>query len=714
MQRAVRLSSSLIVSLVVGLLVVVPVSPALAVVAAKPDATAGTNGTVYAVLQVGGRIYLGGKFTWAGPLTGNGAAVNGTDGMRLNSSARPNGVVRAATAGPGGSWYVGGDFSKVGKSNRGGAAKISSSGSLASGWNPRVTGSVRAIAVAGDVVYLGGSFSAVGGVSRSNLAAVDASGAVLPWNPGANGAVNALAVSTDGTVYAGGSFGQAGGVSRSNLAAIDASGTVLSWNPGADGAVNALDVSTDGTAVYAGGSFGQAGGASRSNLAALDASTGVASATFAPEPDGIVNAVAVSPTDSTVYAGGAFANVGGAARARLAGLDAATGAATTFDPGAGGEVRSLSLSDDGARLFVGGDFTTLGGQARVRAGAVATATGTVDAWNPRADASVRTVAASGTKAYVGGDFRMLNGAPRNNVAAIDAATGEVDLGWNANANAKLRALAASPDGQTIYLGGSFFKVGGLPRDKVAAVSAATGTPTSWKPNANGEVRAIAAAGDTVWVGGAFTGIGGTSTPHLAAVGATSGEVLSGFAALPDATVRALDVAADGALLYAGGDFRRIGGASRNGAAELDPATGAATSFNPSDGGVVLDVELSPDGRYLYFCTTSNRTHRYEPAASSTPLWSMHTGGDVQAIAASAETVYVGGHFTKFTTQNVERRRIGAVRAADAGVVDWNPRTNSFYGPWAMQIVDGGLLVGGDFTSTGGEQQLYFARFSGTP
>jgi hypothetical protein len=350
----------------------------------------------------------------------------------------------------------------------------------------------------------------------------------------------------------------------------------------------------------------------------------------------------------------------------------------------------------------------------VRAGDVALENGSIGAWNPRADASVHAVAASGSKAYVGGDFRMLNGAPRNNVAALEASTGEVDLGWNANANAKLRALAASPDGQTIYLGGSFFKVGGLPRNKVAAVDAATGVPTPWKPNANREVRAIIAAGDGVWIGGAFTQIAGTQTSFLAGVSATTGAPLAGFDAGADAMVRALDVSPDGAKLYVGGDFRRVGGASRNGAAELVSATGAATPFAPTEGGVVLDVELSPDGRYLYFCTTSNRTHRFEPAASNAPLWSMHTGGDVQAIASTAETVYVGGHFTKFTTQNVERRRIGAVRAVDAGVVDWNPRTNSFYGPWAMLAVDGGLLVGGDFTSTGGQQQPYFARFSGTP
>jgi hypothetical protein len=40
--------------------------------------------------------------------------VNGTDGMRLNSGARPNGVVRVAAAGSSGSWYVGGDFTSTG------------------------------------------------------------------------------------------------------------------------------------------------------------------------------------------------------------------------------------------------------------------------------------------------------------------------------------------------------------------------------------------------------------------------------------------------------------------------------------------------------------------------------------------------------------------------------------------------------------------------
>jgi hypothetical protein len=651
--------------LVALLSVLLPTTPAHAVPSQVPDATAGTNGTVYALLEVGDRVYVGGKFSWAGPYTGNGAAVSGTDGQRLASSAFPSGPVLAAAADGSGGWYVGGSFTKIGKAGRLGVARINKNGGLA-GWNPSVTGTVEAIVVGSGAVYLGGSFSTVGGQARSNLAAVD---------PG--------------------------------------TGAVLSFDPAPNGPVHALALSPDGSTLYAGGSFTTAGGASRSNLAAIDVTTGL-STSFDPAPNGPVHALALSPDGSTLYAGGSFTTAGGASRSNLAAIDVATGLSTSFDPAPNGAVRSLSLS--GTRLLAGGDFTSAGGASRVRVAAFDTTTGAADAFDPRADATVRALAVSGAKAYVGGDFSMLNGAPRNNVAAIDSSTGEVDLGWNANANAKVRAIAASPDGSIVYIGGSFFKVDGVPRDKVAAVSAVTGDATSWKPNASGEVRAIATSGDAVYVGGFFTQIGGENRSYLAKVSAGTGIVDPAFDAQADGGVRALDITPDGSKLYAGGDFHSIGGGSRNGAAELDPASGASTSWDPSEGGVVLDVELSPDGATLYFSTTSNRTHRFEPATSNTPTWSMHSGGDVQAIAVSPDhsIIYLGGHFGKFTTQNVDRKRIGAIYASDMTVTDWYPKMNSFYGVWAFQATDDALLVGGDFTRTGGREQRYFARFSGTP
>jgi hypothetical protein len=202
--------------------------------------------------------------------------------------------------------------------------------------------------------------------------------------------------------------------------------------------------------------------------------------------------------------------------------------------------------------------------------------------------------------------------------------------------------------------------------------------------------------------------------YLGAVSATTGVPVDGFDGAADARVRALTVSPDGSKVYAGGDFNEIGGHGRDGAAELDAVTGEPTDFDPNDGGTVLAVELSPDGSHFYFSTTSNRTFDYVPSGNS-PLWTLRTGGDVQAIAASASAIYVGGHFGNFTDPDkVARDRLGAVDPADGTALDWAPGMNSFFGTWALDIAADALLVGGDFTRTGGRDQRHFARYTGTP
>jgi hypothetical protein len=685
--------------------IAVNATPALATPTTSPDPTAGTNGTVYAVQEIGGRIYVAGKFSWAGPLTGNGSAVNATDGLRSSSPVVTGPVLASAPDGNGG-WYLGGSFTKIGKANRVGLARINATGGLAT-WTAAVQGSVRAIAVSSGMIYVGGSFSAVGGQSRANLAALDVAGNVLPWNPGTNGPVEALAV-TGSNVLVGGSFSSAGGSPRANLAEIDAAGAATPWNPGAEGTVESVVV--NGSVIYVGGSFDSIGTSARPGLAAIDGNG--APTLWTPPVEGTIESLGLA-SDGDVIAGGAFTVTTGSPQTNVARFEATDASLIPWpDAVLNGPVRTLSVGVDAVRL--GGEFTTAGTVSRPRTAAFDLTTGTLTAWNPRADAAVRTVSASGSRLFVGGDFRMLNGAPRNNVAAIDAASGEVDLGWNANANAKVRGLTASPDGSTIYLGGTFFKVGGVPRDKVAAVSATTGQPTAWKPSLNGEVRAIATSGDAVYVGGYFTQAVGQTEGYLAKLSAADGSLDPAFHARADGGVRAIEVSPDGSKVYPGGDFRSIGGQQRVGIAELDATTGDATSFAPTEGGVVLDVELSADGSMMYCATTSNRTHRYRPSTGNTPLWTLRTGGDVQAIGVADEAIYVGGHFTKFTSLNVVRVRIGAVDPETGNALAWAPTMNSFYGVWAFDVTDDALLVGGDFTRTGGMDQPYFARFSGTP
>jgi hypothetical protein len=193
-----------------------------------------------------------------------------------------------------------------------------------------------------------------------------------------------------------------------------------------------------------------------------------------------------------------------------------------------------------------------------------------------------------------------------------------------------------------------------------------------------------------------------------------------FAAAPSSTVRALGLSEDGTKLYAGGPFTTIGGASRPGAAELNATSGAATSFAPTDGGVVISMDVTPSGR-LFFGTTSNRTYAYDPSASGAPVYRVRTSGDVQAILATDEEVYIGGHFSNLPEAKLERVHIASFRnLKDSGEpTSWNPGANGSYGVWAIGLTRTALSpdaapalsIGGDFTRVAGAARRGYARFN---
>src|SRR5919202_4424523 len=108
--------------------------------------------------------------------------------------------------------------------------------------------------------------------------------------------------------------------------------------------------------------------------------------------------------------------------------------------------------------------------------------------------------------YVGGDFTSVRppGAAagtgevaRDHLAAFDATTGDL-LPFNPDVDATVWALVASPDGGTVYAGGDFSSVGGVPAGRLAAFDTATGAQlTDWAPQADNGVRALETYGDTV-------------------------------------------------------------------------------------------------------------------------------------------------------------------------------------------------------------------------
>ncbi len=69
-----------------------------------------------------------------------------------------------------------------------------------------------------------------------------------------------------------------------------------------------------------------------------------------------------------------------------------------------------------------------------------------------------------------------------------------------------------------YIGGSFTKVGSQTRNNIAQIDS-SGNPTSWVPNANNNVYALAFSddGSTIYAGGYFTSIGGQGRNRIVAI-----------------------------------------------------------------------------------------------------------------------------------------------------------------------------------------------------
>lgn len=551
-----------------------------------PDADA----EVAALAIVGPIVYAGGNgfTTIGGKPRASLAALDATTGVATSFApviASTNGLPNILTiATIGTTIYIGGYFDTVNGTARRTIAALAPDGTSVASFAPEPSyfgclpcATVVAIAVSGTTVYAGGSFDTIGGSARDNLAGLNATtGAATAFDPSANGNILALAASAT-TVYAGGGFQMIGGAARHYVAALDAStGVASAFDPDPNNSVNAIAVA--GTSVYLGGSFTSFGGMVRAGLVAFDATTGEPTAwdPHATGPNGNLAQInAIVASGSTLYIGGSFETIGGAARSNVAALDLASATATAWNPSSDGSVDALAIDPTGL-VYAGGEFLSIGGKQRVFIAALDGATGAATAWDPSADNSVRALALGDHVVYAGGMFAQIGGAQVFALAELDAATGHATT-WTANLGpgmfgAYVYALAV--DGPSLFIGGGFGSVQGIARHNAAAVSLADATPTVFDPQTadgpdDGAVSAIAIDGDKVFLGGSFATMSGESRALIGAASHADGAVLAfdpnGFGGV---AVHAIAVANH--TVYVGGSFPTFDLASQQGFASFSP------------------------------------------------------------------------------------------------------------------------------------------------
>ncbi|MEU0598829.1 LamG domain-containing protein [Streptomyces sp. NPDC006393] len=321
-----------------------------------------------------------------------------------------------------------------------------------------------------------------------------------------------------------------------------------------------------------------------------------------------------------------------------------------------------------------------------------------------------------------------------NFAAFDAATGaptDCRLSFTVGSGtATVRALAVSPDGKTLYVGGYFGAVNGVGASSLAAIDIATCTPrTDFRPTVPATVRALAVTDGTVYFGGDFTSVNGTARQRFAAVD-TSGKLTS-WTANADAPGRAVEVTADGGHVAIGGDFFTVNGSDSHALAVTDATTGAVTHTYPrgffSDTSVVKDITADATGVY----TANEGTSGFDGRTAFDPTtfdqrWRDTCYGATQALQLYKGLVYSASHAHDCSSMggfpDGQRRHLLAEGINDPHFVGWAPDTNDGIGegigPRVFALAPKGgtdyLWVGGEFTTVNGTAQQSLTRFSSGP
>jgi uncharacterized delta-60 repeat protein len=581
-------------------------------------------------------------------------------------------------------------------------------------------------------ILVGGRFGTLGGQSRNYIGRLNADGTLdTSFNPGANNQANCLVVQADGKILVGGAFTTLGGQFRNYIGRLNTDGTLdTSFNPGVGATypyVNSLAVQADGK-ILVGGDFTTLGGQSRTNIGRLNAD-GTLDMSFNPGANWIVNSLAVQ-ADGKILVGGVFTSLGGQLRHNIGRLNANGTLDTSFNPGTYGEVFSLAVQADG-KILVGGRFSTLGGQSRFYIGRL-NADGTLDAsFNPGADNIVNSLAVQADgKILVGGSFTTLGGKSRTNIGRLDntgPATQSITfdgstLTWMRGGTSPevwRTTFEYSPDGTSwANLGVGIRIPGGWQLTGLALPTNTTfrarGYPVGGQDNASGWfVETIigspgidtqpASLTNNAATTAVFTVYAGGNEPLSYQWGKDRGNLADGGNVSGAATA---SLTLSNVL---GGDAGGYSVVISNAAGSVTSAVATLTVIDP-----VINVQPASQLRNAGDSVTLS------VAAAGTPLLSYQWWKDGGLLAGARQSSLTLSNFQSSDAGSyylVVSDAWGSVTSAAALLSvnlafpdSFNPAANAAVVSLAVQA-DGKILVGGPFTTLGGQSRIYIGRLN---
>lgn len=410
-------------------------------------------------------------------------------------------------------------------------------------------------------------------------------------------------------------------------------------------------------------------------------------------------------------------------------------------------------------------------ETETAAAAVAPATYAADALpTVQVNGVVYAQEAVGNVVYVGGDFSSArpagapagtNETPRANLLAYNLTTGALIASWNPGANGTVLDIKKSADGSRIYVAGMFSQTGGAWRYRIAAYDTASGAlVTSWAPEANGRIDAVAVTESAIYMAGEFTTINGTQRTKVASVSISTGAV-TGFAANVQGGygAKGIVVSPDRTKVVVAGSFMSVNGSSDpgRGITALDANTGALmpwamNSVLRNAGTVAAMYSLSSDEDSVYgtgFDYGGTGQDGFEGTfranwSDGALVWMEDCHGDTYDVAATVGVTYAVGHphycgnigafpetnprsykhslaFDKVPTGKLITPDTQGYRSFTGqpapNLLQWYPEwvpgnyTGQYQGPWQVTAAGDYLLIGGEFLKINGASQQGIVRFA---
>ncbi|MCU4673943.1 DNRLRE domain-containing protein [Microbacterium fluvii] len=388
---------------------------------------------------------------------------------------------------------------------------------------------------------------------------------------------------------------------------------------------------------------------------------------------------------------------------------------------------------------------------------------------------VRALASSQGKVVAVGEFTQIrpgsgqSGSAQNvaGLAIFDAATGQPATcqlpAALTGGTARLYTAEASPDGQTVFVGGNFNSIGGVGRTRLAEINVNTCSVTSFSVSGiSSFVYSLEVTSDAVYFGGLFQTVAGQDRRSFAKVNRAGvldqnwiADAVGNMETRPepgiecrttaDATSqgRAIEISPDGTKLVLGGAFYTVNGTNTHSIAMVDASTGAvvkAYQSNPANWGASTNFihpcsftkAIETDGTYFYIGNEGSGGGVFDGTAkfswsTGDQVWRDTCLGAVQALLVKNGQLYQAHHHHDCSSMGgfPDGRRIylSATNTDDATqkMVGWFPTLNDGTGEGiggrALTVANVGgaeyLWVGGEFTNVNSAAQQGLTRFSTT-